>query len=182
MGGSTPALTHRQRRRLERQLATTRDAAVYRRTLAILEVSRGMPVAQVAGRLGVARRTVYNWIETYRGAGDPAALADSPRSGRPSQWTEDMRGSLRSLLANHAPDDWGYPAVDWTVPLLRGHPANGMGRKLSDDTIRRELQRAGHVWKRSRYVLDPDPEAEKITADSPRDTPATGPKRRPGRG
>lgn len=126
---------------MERQLATTRDAAVYRRTLAILEVSRGMPVARVAERLGVARRAVCNWIETYRGAGDPAALADSPRSGRSSLWTEDMRGSLRSLLANHAPDELGYPAVDWTVPLLREHLADGMGRKLSDDTIRRELQR-----------------------------------------
>ena len=182
MGGSTLALTHWQRRRSERQLATTRDAAVYRRTFALLEVSRGTPVAQVADRLGVARRTAYNWIETYREAGDPLALADSPRSGRPSLWTEDVRRSLRSLLADHAPDELGYPAVNWTVPLLREQLWRGTGRTLSDDTIRRELQRASYVWKRSRYVLDPDPEAEKKTADPPQDTPVAGPERHPGRG
>jgi transposase len=169
-----------QRRRLRRQLAATRDAAVYRRTLAILEVARGAPVAQVAERLGVARRSVYNWIESYREAGDPAALAGASRSGRPSLWTEDLRGSLRSLLADHAPDGLGYPAVNWTVPLLREHLGHGTGRKLSDDTIRRELQRSGYVWKRPRYVLDPDPEAEEKTADPPPDPATAGPERRPG--
>jgi transposase len=167
---------------LNRQLATTRDASVYRRTLAILEVSRGVPVAQVADCLGVARRTVYNWIESSREAGDPAALADAPRSGRPSLWTEDSRGLLRSLLADHAPDELGYPAVNWTVPLLRQQLGHSTGRTHSDDTIRRELQRLGYVWKRSRYVLDPDPEEEKKTADSPQNSPPAAPERRAGRG
>jgi transposase len=182
VGGPTLALTHWQRRRLERQLATTRDAAIYRRTLAILEVARGTPVTQVAERLRVVRRTVYNWIETYREAGDPVGLADSPRSGRPRLWTEDLRGLLRSLLADHAPDELGYPAVNWTVPLLREHLRRGTGRALSGDTIRRELQRSGYVWKRSRYVLDPDPEEEKKTADSPQAAAAAGPGRHLGRG
>lgn len=163
MGEASLTLDRWQRRRLRRQLAATRDAAVYRRTLAILEVDRGVPVAHVAERLGVARRSVYNWIESYRRTGDPAALADAPRSGRPSLWTDELRGLLRTLLAEHAPDELGYPAVNWTVPLLRDHLDHGTGRRLSGDTIRRELQRAGYVWKRSRYVLDPDPEAEKKT-------------------
>lgn len=182
MGGPTLTLTRWKRHRLERQLATTRDASVFRRTLAVLEVCRGVPVAQVADRLRVARRTVYLWIDSYREAGDPAALVDAPRSGRPSLWTEDSRGLLRSLLADHAPDELGYPAVNWTVPLLRQHLGHSTGRAPSDDTIRRELQRLGYVWKRSRYVLEPDPEAEKKTADPPQDPPPAAPERRAGRG
>ena len=30
----------------------------------------------------------------------------------------------------------------------------------------RELDRLGYVWKRSRYVLDPDPDCEKKKTDS----------------
>jgi transposase len=141
-----------------------------------------VPVARVADRLGVARRTVYYWIDSYREAGDPAALTDAPRSGRPSLWADDSRALLRSLLADHAPDALGYPAVNWTAPLLREHLGQSTGTTPSDETIRRELQRLGYVWKRSRYVLEPDPEREKKTADPPRDRPPAGPERRPGRG
>jgi Winged helix-turn helix len=55
----------------------------------------------------------------------------------------------------------GYFAVNWTVPLLQEQLEHGTGERLSDDTIRRELRRMGYAWKRSRYVLDPDPEEEK---------------------
>jgi hypothetical protein len=57
----------------------------------------------------------------------------------------------------------GYDAVNWTVPLLQEHLRTCAGRWLSDDTIRRELDRLGYTWKRFRYVLPPDPEREKKT-------------------
>jgi transposase len=57
-------LTPWQRRHLERQLKTTPDARLYRRTLAVLEVDRGKPIAEVARTLGVTPRSVYSWIAT----------------------------------------------------------------------------------------------------------------------
>jgi hypothetical protein len=48
-------LTRNQRFRLRQQLTHTRDAATYRRTLAILELDQGKPLAQVANSLGVKR-------------------------------------------------------------------------------------------------------------------------------
>ena len=48
-----PIITTPRRRRLERQLRSTADARVYRRTLAVVEVARGRPIAQVARSLGV---------------------------------------------------------------------------------------------------------------------------------
>jgi transposase len=157
MAVDTLTLTYWQRRRLERQLRSTRDARVYRRTLAVLGVADGEPVASVAGRLRVTLRAVYHWVATYGRDHAPAALADRDRSGRPRRLTPSDRDLLRELLGR-SPQEVGYFAAQWTVPLLREHLTRRTGRPLSDDTLRRELQRLGYTWKRSRYTLDPDPE------------------------
>jgi hypothetical protein len=48
-------LTRWQRQRLQRQLKRTRDARVYRRTLAILDYDQGESISHIARRLGVTR-------------------------------------------------------------------------------------------------------------------------------
>jgi transposase len=174
-------LNTRQRRRLRRQLRATRDARTYRRTLAILEVDRGRSVRDVAISLGVEPRTIYYWIEAYLRDHDPAALADAEHPGRPSLWAEGLGRRLRAAMAL-SPQDLGYPSVDWTVPLLRDYLDDQGDGRPSDETIRRGLRRLGYVWKRPRYVLDPDPELEKKTADPPHHPAAAAPDRPPGRG
>ena len=72
----TITLTAWERRRLQPQLRTTRDARLYRRTLAVLEVARGESVASVACRLGVTPRAIYYWTGTYAHDHDPTALQD----------------------------------------------------------------------------------------------------------
>ena len=167
-------LTTWQRRRLLRQLRQTRDVPVYRRTLAVLEVDRGTPISRIAQILGVTRQSIYNWIDDYLREHDPVALADEPRTGRPSFWTEDSRSLLRYLL-ERSPNEFGYPNVNWTVPLLREPLERCIDLGLSEDTIRRELHRMKYVWKRPRYVLEPDPEREKKTADPPGNPPIAAP-------
>jgi transposase len=170
-----------QRRRLRRQLRATRDARLYRRTLAILEVGRGRPVHDVADSLCVQPRTIYYWIEAYLQDHDPASLSDGERSGRPSLWTERLDRHLQDAMAR-SPQDLGYPSVDWTVPLLQEHLESYSGGSLSDETIRRQLRRLGYAWKRPRYVLDPDPELEKKTANPSPPPASAAPECRPRRG
>ncbi len=158
-------LTWWQRQRLAEQLKEAQDARLYRRTLAVLEVGRGRSIAQVAQALDVTRQSVYNWIASYAWAYDPRALQDEPHPGRPSFWSEGHQALLQWLL-EHTPDEFGYFAVNWTVPLLQEEWANGTGEHLSDETVRRGLQGLGYVWKRGRYELAPDPQLEKKTADS----------------
>jgi transposase len=174
-------ITPGQRRQLQRVREQTQDARLYRRTLAILEIARGTPIAQVARTLGVSRRVVYYWLEDYVGRHDPADLAPGHSPGRPTLWTEEARALLQELLAG-APTARGYYAVNWTVPLLQEELRHGTGDRFSDDTIRRELHRLGYVWKRPRYVLDPDPELEKKTADLPAGRGPAAPQRPAGRG
>jgi transposase len=179
----TITLTAWQRRRLQRQLRATRDARLYRRTLAVLDVARGEPVPAVARRLGVTPRAIYYWINTYCHDHDPEALRDRDRPGRPALLTEADRDLLRGLLLGQPPQELGYFATEWTVPLLQDYLAQRTGRRLSDDTLRRELQRQGFVWKRSRYALDPDPELRGKKAASPLANPALAASQcRPGGG
>jgi transposase len=179
----TLTLTYWQRRHLERQLRSTRDARLYRRTLAILEVAQGEPVSSVANRLRVTPRVVYHWIATYARDHLPDSLRDADRSGRPALLEEADRDLIRELLGSRSPQDLGYFASQWTVPLLRDYLARRTGRRPSDDTVRRELQRLGYTWKRSRYTLDPDPAFGGKKEANPAANPApAGPQRRPGGG
>ena len=172
-------LTRWQRLQLQRQLKHCQDARVYRRTLAILDYARGEPIPSIAQRLGVTRQSVYNWIATYAEAPAPDSLVDGGRSGRPTFWTDGLRILFQALL-DRKPDELGYFAVNWTVPLLQDALAACTGQRLSDDTLRRELDRLGYVWKRPRYVLDPDPEREKKTADPPENPELAAAQRRVG--
>jgi transposase len=140
-------LTPQQRFRLRRQLRTTDDLGTYRRTLALLELDRGGAVTEVALRLGVSRRTVHGWIATYR---------DHHSTGRPPEWDEDAQAILRASL-DQPPDHFGYQATAWTIPLLQAHLAHWGLTGFCDATVRRQLHALGYVWKRPRYVLDPDP-------------------------
>jgi transposase len=164
-------LTLDQQHCLERQLQETQEVRVYRRTFAVLEFSRGRSIAQIAEALGVTRQSIYNWVEQYASTYDPSSLREGDRPGRPSALDEEDLRVLTMLLTTD-PDRHGYAAVNWTVPLLQNTLEREIGRRVSDDTIRRELQRHGYVWKRPRYVLAPDPEREKKTLDSA-SSPAT---------
>jgi transposase len=156
------SLTARQRQRLEQLLHQTCDARVYRRVLAILEVSRGIPVEDVAIALGVTRQSVYNWLRRYDSKDCEASLRNRPQSGRPRLLPEERQSWLRDLMRIR-PEARGYSANEWTVPLLQEELLHCTGRYMSADTIGRSLARLGFVWKRPRYVLSPDPDRLKKT-------------------
>lgn len=158
-------LTSQQRRRLRAELKTTGDARIVKRVLALLELDRGAPLAEVAAKLGVTRQTVYNWIRRFDEGGGTRALHDRARQGRPPRVSEPVRRFLLWLL-RQPPDAFGDAAVGWTVSLLLDVLAKRVGIRVSDATLRRVLHQLDHAWKRPRYVLRPDPDREKKTPDS----------------
>jgi transposase len=163
------SLNLRQRHRLQRELRSADEAAMCRRILAVLEVDAGKPISGVAELLGVSRQSIYNWIESYVVRHDPEDLADQERPGRPPRWTEEVQAVLEECLKS-PPDSWGYQAVGWTVPLLRNWLTEQTGLTFSESAIRQRLHRLGYTWKRPRYTLEPDPEREKKTANSPQNS------------
>jgi transposase len=169
-------LTHYERRKLQQQLHETTNARLFRRVLAVLQIDQGKTVSEVARLLQVSEQSIYNWIDRFRADRPAAQLMDQPRSGRPTLWTEERQACLRALL-DATPEQCGYFANDWTVPLLREQLRHGTGQDFADDTLRRELHRLGYVWKRGRYRLDADPELGKKTVDSPPRTESAAPER-----
>src|SRR3954454_5384202 len=155
-------LTASQRRQVSSRLRTTDDASHGRRLMAILALDEGEPVSEVAERLGETRQTVYNWARAFEAGAGATALEDHYRGGRPTVWTEQLEALLLAALRRR-PDQLGYPGPNWTIPLLQTYLERCGGRRRSDDTIRRQMRRLDYVWKRSRYVLPPDPEREKKT-------------------
>jgi transposase len=170
-----------QRQRLRRQLGQTLDARVFRRTLAVLEYDAGRPAAQLARMLCVSRQSIYNWVDAYTAAYDPAALEDADGRGRRPLLDEDEQHLLAALLAG-SPQDLGYPHANWTVPLLQEVLASATGRRVSDDTVRRVLHRPEYVCKRPRHDFDPDPEGEKKTPHPPANPGLAAAQRRAGPG
>lgn len=160
-------LTGKERRQLLDVLRRTHDSRQYRRALAVLESGCGKTAAEIAEMLRVSRQSVYNWIEGFRHARDVRGLADAPRSGRPACWSAEAEVLLQTMLTE-TPQHYGYFATQWTVPLLQEQLWHGFGCHYSARTVRRSLHRLGYIWKRARYVLTPDPEREKKTANSPR--------------
>src|SRR5262249_28095106 len=151
---------------LRRQLAETRDARLFRRTLAVLEFDRGRPAADIARMLGVTRQSVYHWVAVYTHDPDPAALADQPGRGCPALLDEAHEPLVQSLVGA-PPQDFGLAPVNWTASLLCEALAVATEQVVSERTLRRALHRLDYVWKRPRYDLDPDAAREKKTAHPP---------------
>jgi transposase len=157
--------TAAERHLLEAALAHTDDAALLRRVLALFLVDQGQSVAEVARLVQKDRSSVYRWMERFAAGHRLGALEDQRGQGRPPQWSAELERLLESALIR-PPRQFGYPANSWTAPLLQAflaayHPE----QEVSLSTLRRRLKESGYVWKRFRYVLAPDPEAEKKTAD-----------------
>ena len=148
-------LTPQQRYRLRQTRDTTHDADILRRSLALLLLDQGRSVATIAIELGVSRQSVYNWLDRYLLAPTPAPCRDGRGYGHVTAWDDELRAVLRSAV-ERPPGDWGYDELEWTVNLLRQHLARWDGRWWSDRTVRRQLHPLGYVWKRPRYVLQPD--------------------------
>lgn len=72
--------------------------------------------------------------------------------GSPPRWSEEAQAILQRAL-EHSPDELGYLAVNWTVPLLREHIAKQWGQKPSQREVHYQLRQLGYVWKRPRHAL-----------------------------
>src|SRR6478735_6687068 len=100
--------TATQRQTLEMALTHTREAAWYRRTLALLLVDQGCAVTEVAQWLRVDRSSIHRWIQQFAAGHNVAALKDHRGQIHPPHRSEEVASLLESALA-HPPARLGYP-------------------------------------------------------------------------
>lgn len=146
-------LTKRIRRRVEEVAKHAAEAKVLRRAQALLWREEGESTREVAQRLGVSQRTIFNWsarFEERHGQEMLQRFADGPRSGRPRTAREIIDPLLDPLL-DQDPRERGYRATVWTAPLLQHYLEAEQGITVSRQSVSLALLRIR--WKRPRYHL-----------------------------
>jgi transposase len=144
-----------ERRALAKQLHETKDVKIFQRAQALLWLFDGMSVSEIAKRLGVTRRTIYNWVSSYQNRCNNSfrsRLQDRPRPGRPSKKSAIILPQL-DLLLHASPREYGYHHAEWTASLLKQVLYRDQALDVSPKTIHRCLKQSHYVWKRPGYAL-----------------------------
>jgi transposase len=113
----------------------------------VLLASEGVPNAEIARRVGVARQTVISWRARYEQRG-LEGLADLARSGRPR--TVDHRAIVAATLQ---PPPKNLGVTHWSSRLL------ARKLKLGDATVARAWREYGvQPWRAETFKFSTDPE------------------------
>jgi len=153
------SLSAAENRVLEAALRS-RDAFTLRRAQILRASARGDRPSQIAAYLGCSTQTVRNVLHAFQSEGLSCLTAQSTVPHRVQAiWEKERDDELRELL-HRSPRLFGEPRSIWTLQLLakvcfeRGMTA----REVSDESIRRVLQRLDINWKRTKHwMTSPDP-------------------------
>src|SRR5262245_61136761 len=134
-----------QRKKLLHYYRQHPDPSVRARAHIILLLADGHTWSVIEGMLLCSSRTIDRWRKRFEAGGIDSLLGRA--AGSKPRWSEDAETVLRDAL-KHTPDELGYLAVNWTVPLLREQIEKEWGQKPSELQVRREIERLDYVWKR----------------------------------
>jgi transposase len=90
------------------------------RSRIIIDYYSGMTVTAITKKYGTNRPLVERTIDKALVYGVLAALRDLPRSGRPSEITDDAKAWVVSIACK-SPTTYGYAAETWTYSALAKH-------------------------------------------------------------
>jgi len=112
-------------------------AKVFRRAAALLELSRGKSLAEVAQTLAVTYQTVAAWRDNYHERGLDA-LHDRARSGRPVRIDGGQRAKITALACSTPPEG----RARWTLRLLADKAVElGYCERLSHNAVKEVLKK-----------------------------------------
>jgi transposase len=141
---------HHDEPRLKKALTQAEDKRTFQRVQAVLLVSRGHPIREVATISGVSEQTIYNWVHLYLDQHKVAALEDDPRSGRPLAAKRITAARILREL-RRSPLKLGFRTNVWTVETLAHHLSKRYNCLIRPRTLRRRMKEADLVCKRPRY-------------------------------
>jgi transposase len=134
--------------------SSTVRAGLAQRARIVLLASEGLPNAEIARRVGVARQTVIDWRARYEAVGI-GGLGDLPRSGRPAM-IDDAEVVVATLTA--PPQSLGV--THWSARLLAKHLGISFA---SVARIWREWKL--QPWRRETFKFSTDPELDAKVRD-----------------
>ena len=93
------------------------SSSVVQRSRIIIDYSVGMTIAEIVRKYGTNRPLVERTVDKAIEFGPITALNDLPRSGRPSEISDDARAWVISVACD-SPTKFGFAAETWTYSAL----------------------------------------------------------------
>lgn len=153
-----PVPTPEELAALDQLYRTTRDVRVRTRAqIVLLAGEQRLTAPAIARMVRVDDQTVLNWLKRYHAEGIEG-LKDRPMPGAPpkltSAYTEQLIAAVR-----RRPRSLGQPYSLWTLHRLADYLAEQTGLRVSYETVRLCLKRAGIVLSRPQHTISsPDSE------------------------
>ena len=152
-------IEEQERQELEAGLRSS-DGFVMRRSQVILFSAEGMPVREIARRVGYGRESVRLVIQRFNEAGT-AVLKKGHRGPHRIHraYSAENAEKLKALLRRN-PREFGKPTGLWTLALLAEVSwEQGLTEtRVSIETVRQTLKKLGIQWKRAKHwITSPDP-------------------------
>ena len=111
-------LTDEARQQLQEVVQSgTRPVRVVRRALILLKSEAGLTDLQIVEHVGCGERTVRNVRKRFCTEGLERAIYESPRSGRPSDFTPRQRQKVVAMACTAPPEG----RARWTLELICEH-------------------------------------------------------------
>ena len=117
-------------------LADATDPKAVKRLMIALAYDDGVPVDTLSERYGIARSTVYSWLDRFEKHSLADAIHDDPRPGRPAVLDEDQRQELAEALQQR-PTAFGLERDSWTPELVQEYIRREYGISYSLGHVRR---------------------------------------------
>lgn len=128
-----------------------------RAQIVLLASEQKMVAGQIAPIVREDEETVRRWLKRYLAEG-VGGLHDAPRPGVAPKVTQDWREKLVAAVRRR-PRSLDLPFSLWTTQRLADYLAEQTGIRVSDETVRRYLVRAGIVLSRPQHkISSPDPD------------------------
>ena len=118
------------------------------RAHAILLVKEGKPISEIAKLFFVDEDTVRSWVRKWD---EQKEVQDAPRSGATSKITEEMEKEISDMVEENDPQKHGRHATSWDCHELRLWMKEKYDIEISDEQLRRILQRNEFRWRKLNY-------------------------------
>jgi transposase len=143
-------LSSREVARLEKFVTATPDAKQLKRAQALLWVTKGDTLEEVARHLRVTRQTVSNWIGRFEARADlplEERLSDGARRGRPPTALEIIDPLIEEVIAQD-PREFGYRSTIGTADLLQQDIKDQYRIEVCSKCVSLAPERLRIAWKR----------------------------------
>jgi transposase len=151
-------LTDDERTRLEADRRTA-DTFRVRRAQIVLASARGLSPQPIAQLVGCCVQTVRNVLHAFNTHGLACVSKQSTRPKRVEPILHATKCELLQHILHQSPRTYGKPTGMWTLTLAAQvcHEQGVTEWCLSDETIRRAVQRLRTKWKRAKHwITSPD--------------------------